>query len=307
MDKTVLDVVVNDFIQYITKQQRYSSHTIDGYRRDLTQLKLFVTQHFSGLPFDRIMKKGVLRSFIFSLSEQDIKARTLARKVAAIKSFCKFCVRFDYLSANPAKTLSAPKLDKPLPSFLTLNQTEALAETDIESVQKCGWTALRDKAIVELFYGTGLRLSELHGLDTGVIDKKRALIRVVGKGKKERIVPVTPDAIQATELYVRARPHGPGKNLPLFINNKGERLSRRTIQRVVEKQLAAVSRQKKKSPHVLRHSFATHLMDAGADIRAVKELLGHASLGTTQVYTHVSKEQLLKTYRQAHPRSGNPE
>ncbi len=307
MSEITLDSVVNDFIQYITKQQGYSPNTVDGYRRDLHQLKSFVSEQFDQIPFDRIMTKGVLRSFIFSLSEKRLKARSLARKVAAIKSFCKFCVRFEYLETNPAKALSTPKLDKPLPSFLTRNQAEALGEIDLETVQSAGWIAMRDRAIIELLYGSGLRLSELHGLDIGAIEKKRALIRVVGKGSRERIVPVTPDAIEAVERYRRVCPSTTDTEKPLFVNKKGQRLARRTIQLIVEKQLAKVSQQKKRSPHVLRHSFATHLMDGGADIRAVKELLGHASLGTTQVYTHVSKEELLKTYRQAHPRSGKKE
>jgi integrase/recombinase XerC len=205
------------------------------------------------------------------------------------------------LSVNPSKTLATPKMDKPLPVFLTGTQAEELEE--VTSAEDNA----RDRAIVEFFYGSGIRLSELHGLAFGDIDRGKMTVRVMGKGRKERIVPLTGQSVEALEEYMKARAGESGAGDPVFVNGKGARLSRRQIERIVSKSLARVSQQKKKSPHVLRHSFATHLLDSGADIRAVKELLGHSSLATTQVYTHISREHLMKVYRQAHPKAETSE
>jgi integrase/recombinase XerC len=219
--------------------------------------------------------------------------------VAALKSFSRYCVKNRILSGNPAKTLANPKLDKPLPAFITTKQADMLAAGDPEDEQ-----GIRNRAVVELLYGSGIRLAELQQLTAGAIDRRSRVVRVLGKGRKERVVPVTLDAIDLIDRYISVRAVAKEQTDPLFVNKAGKRLSRRQIERIVQRELAAVSQLRKKSPHVLRHSFATHLLDAGADIRAVKELLGHASLATTQVYTHISKEHLLKVYRQAHPRSG---
>jgi integrase/recombinase XerC len=302
---TSLHENIQSFLDYILKEKGYSVLTVEAYKRDLEQFAGFVSQNFSNVPFDEIMKKGVLRSFTFSLGDLALKPRSVARKIATLKSFSKFCMKQDLVSTNPAKLLANPKLDKPLPAFLTEKQAQDLGSAaGVADVRKQSpLDAARNRAIVELLYGSGIRLAELHSLDVGTIEYKRASVRVLGKGRKERVVPVTGQAIDAIRRYLDKRVISKSHDDPLFTNEKGSRLSRRQIERVVARELSLVSQQKKKSPHVLRHSFATHLLDRGADIRAVKELLGHASLATTQVYTHMSKEHLLKVYRQAHPRA----
>jgi integrase/recombinase XerC len=301
---STLQETIQSFLDYLLKEKGYSRHTVDAYRRDMEQFSSFVSQQYGDATFDDIMKKGVMRSFTFSLGELALKPRSVARKIATLKSFSKFCMRRKRISVNPAKLLANPKLDKPLPAFLTEKQAQGLE--DISQTASAGRNPVdeqRDRAIVELLYGTGMRLSELQSCDVGTIDYRRASVRVLGKGRKERVVPVTEQAVTAINSYLDLRKTSKAHDAPLFANDKGGRLSRRQIERIVGRELSKVSQQKKRSPHVLRHSFATHLLDHGADIRAVKELLGHASLSTTQVYTHMSKEHLLKVYRLAHPRA----
>jgi integrase/recombinase XerC len=299
----------NSFLEYLQKEKGYSGHTVSAYKSDLDQFKEFVKNLAGAETLESIMEKRVLRSFTYSLGDHKLKPRSIARKVAALKSFSKYCIKRHFLSVNQAKLISAPKLDKPLPAFLTEKQAVALAEPangqSISPLHPSGnvINILRNKAIVELFYGSGLRLSELHACNRDTVDVRRRTVRVLGKGNKERIVPVTDQLLALLERYIQMRPDKGGPDLALFTNSKGRRLSRRHIERIVSAEVAKVTQQKKKSPHVLRHSFATHLLDGGADIRAVKELLGHASLSTTQIYTHMSKEHLLKVYKQAHPRA----
>jgi tyrosine recombinase XerC len=298
MSQKSIEQIIKDFLDYLLKQRGYSANTVDAYRRDLAQYCEYANDTVGTNDARELLTKGVLRTFIYSFREHGFKSRTIARKVATLKSLAKYCVKNKIIAINPAKTLSTPKLDKPLPTFLTQRQTGAMVPEDRTDI-----AAVRNRAIVELFYGTGMRLAELHALNADTIDRKNRLVRVLGKGRKERVVPVTPIAIELIERYLGMRKDTRGAGSPLFTGKDGKRLSRRQIERVVGSELAAVSQAKKKSPHVLRHSFATHLLDAGADIRAVKELLGHASLSTTQVYTHVSKEHLMKVYAQAHPRA----
>jgi integrase/recombinase XerC len=315
MTMSQLTATVASFLDYLKKEKGYSAHTLDAYRRDLGQFDAFITAVSPPDALDKIMEKRMLRAFTASLADRKIKPRSIARKVAALKSFSKYCVKRRLLSFNPAKTILTPRLDKPLPSFLTERQALALsgqaAQTaaPADKLPKNRLLHLRNKAIVELFYGSGIRLAELHSLNTGAINIIKSIVKVMGKGRKERIVPITGLAAELVGEYASLRPGPGGADAPLFVNERGIRLSRRHIERLVGVEIAKVSQQKKKSPHVLRHSFATHLLDGGADIRAVKELLGHVSLSTTQIYTHMSKERLLKVYQQAHPRArenGNP-
>ena len=300
---TGLNSVIASFLDYLLKEKGYSPLTVEAYKRDLAQFVLFVNQNCCDISFDEIMKKGILRSFTFSLGDMTLKSRSVARKIATLRSFSKFCVKRHLVEINPAKLLANPKLDKPLPSFLTETQAQNLENHNGASVKMSASDAARNTAIVELLYGSGIRLAELHSLDADTIDYKKGYVRVLGKGRKERIVPVTAQTIAAVQKYLGSRISGAGHGTPLFTNKNGERLSRRQIERIVERELSGVTQQKKKSPHVLRHSFATHLLDRGADIRAVKELLGHSSLSTTQIYTHVSIERLKQTYKKAHPKS----
>ena len=289
------------FLEYIAKERAYSPLTITAYRNDLEQFRRSVQGQSAGEPeLAAALAREPMRAFVYSLSRGGMKPRSLARKIAALKSLSKYCVRTGLLAANPASLLVTPKLDKPLPAFLTETQAEALA------VARQGTDPvadLRNRAIIELFYGSGIRLAELHALDSTTIDYRQLTMRVIGKGRKERVVPVTRQAAETVRAYHAARAGTPGPRVAMLTNDKGERLSMRQIQRVVVRALSEVTQQKKRSPHVLRHTFATHMLDSGADVRAIKELLGHASLGTTQIYTHVSKERLRAAYRQAHPRA----
>ncbi|MCL2689096.1 MAG: tyrosine recombinase XerC [Chitinispirillia bacterium] len=291
--------IIERFLQYARKEKGYSEHTFEAYKSDLEQFLLFLSEKNIALTVSSALSKSSLRAFTYNLREGGLKARSIARKVASLKSLCRYCVKHNILSVNPSKTLSTPKMDKPLPVFLTNSQAASLEEVTTNDENT------RNRAIVEFFYGSGIRLSELHGLKFGDIDKQKMTVKVLGKGKKERIVPLTDQAVDALEDYLKVRTGQTGLSELIFVNSRGEHISRRQIERVVSKTLSHVCLQKKKSPHVLRHSYATHLLDAGADIRAVKELLGHASLSTTQVYTHISREHLLKVYRKAHPRAEN--
>ena len=294
---------IASFLEYLLKERGYSQHTVEAYAGDLSQFAGYVEKNNSASSFEEVMTKGVMRAFTYSLGERNLRPRSVGRKVAALKSFSKFCVKKKLITANPAKLLASPKLDKPLPAFLTERQASELEDTDKQATPASPLETIRNRGIVELFYGSGMRLSELHGLNAGAIDYRVASLRVLGKGRKERIVPVTDQALILLRQYLERRQGPKAFDAPLFTNSRGERLSKRQIERIVVRELSRVSRQKKRSPHVLRHSFATHLLDRGADIRAVKELLGHASLSTTQIYTHMSKEHLLKVYRLAHPRA----
>jgi integrase/recombinase XerC len=292
---TELCRLLGGFLEYTRKEKGYSEHTVEAYRGDLSQFVEFLLHVGHPLTVSALSKQP-LRLFLHDVGRLGLKARSVARKVAAVKSLCRYCVKIGVLTVNPAKALSTPKLDSPLPVFLTAAQAESLEGAAAAD-------SARNRAIVEFFYGSGIRLSELHGLTFGSIDRRGMTVRVMGKGRKERIVPVTAQSVNALDEYLKERHGGIDQHDPVFVNAKGERLSARQIERIVSASLSQVSQQKKKSPHVLRHSYATHLLDAGADIRAVKELLGHASLSTTQVYTHISREHLLKVYKQAHPRA----
>ncbi|MDR2591476.1 MAG: tyrosine recombinase XerC [Chitinispirillales bacterium] len=293
---TELCRLLNGFLDYTRKEKGYSEHTVEAYRSDLSQFVEFLLHRGHPLTVSAALSKQPLRLFLHDVGRLKLKARSVARKVAAVKSLCRYCVKTGVLAVNPAKALSTPKLDSPLPAFLTEAQAESLEGAAAAD-------SARNRAIVEFFYGSGIRLSELHGLTFENIDRRSMTVRVMGKGRKERIVPVTTQSIEALDEYLKERQGGADMRDPVFVNAKGERLSARQIERIVSASISQVSEQKKKSPHVLRHSYATHLLNAGADIRAVKELLGHASLSTTQVYTHISREHLLKVYKQAHPRA----
>lgn len=296
--QTELALTINKFCEYLEKEKRYSTHTLDAYRMDLDQFSQYLLEQKLGTaPLETVLKKPVLRGFAFSVSSSGHKPRSIARKIAALKSLCRYCLKHKLISTNPSKSLASPKLDKLLPVFLTEKQTAELTKPTNSK-----WESLRNYTIIEFFYGSGIRLSELRNIKIQDIDQRQKLIRVLGKGNKERIVPITESALEALREYLQQRPSDISVDI-IFTNKNGDALSARQIERIVEKNLNPVTLQKKKSPHVLRHSFATHMMDGGADIRAVKELLGHSSLGTTQIYTHVSKEHILKVYRQAHPRA----
>jgi len=289
------------FMDYLRKERGYSEHTLCAYSHDLDQFALYCGSAKCNDELKSCMNKTHLRAFLFQLSRDKMKPRSIARKLAALKSFSRYCLRQGWLQANPTKVLATPKADRTLPVFLTKKQTDELLANHEKGASVNG--GLRDRLIVEFFYGSGIRLSELHALDISSVDMKNETVRVLGKGRKERIVPLTHIAVMMMKDYLQESGRSGLIDGPIFIAPKGTRLSQRRIQIIVSRELSAVSKQKKRSPHVLRHSFATHLMDGGADIRVVKELLGHSSLNTTQIYTHVSREHLVRAYMQAHPRA----
>lgn len=241
-----------------------------------------------------------MRRLVASLSASRLAKRSIQRKLAAVKSFARFLVADGALTADPTLGLAGPRAEKRLPSFLRKREIDLLfaepaAPTEVE---------LRDRAILELLYGTGIRLSELTGLKKEHVDLSGGLVRVLGKGNKQRVVPVGRAAAGALRAYLGVRTGGrPGRGEPLFTNARGGVLSGRTVQRIVARRLGQVSEARQLSPHVLRHTFATHMLNAGADLRAVQELLGHASLSSTQIYTHVTTERLKEVYRKSHPRA----
>jgi integrase/recombinase XerC len=231
----------------------------------------------------------------------------VARKLSAVRVFYRFLYRNDLVDVNPARLVRTPRKREDLPGYLTRGQAEALFDTLEEYAAEGDPLTLRDRALIEIIYSCGLRLAEVQGLDDDDVDRTRGLARVLGKGGKERIVPVGRQAVEAIERYLERRSEisrsTDEDERALFVSRRGRRLSRRQIQRSVGRWLTWVAGGEELSTHALRHTFATHLLDSGADLMAVKELLGHASLSTTRIYTHTSRERLLKTYRRSHPRA----
>jgi tyrosine recombinase XerC len=290
---------ISEFLAFLKHEKNASPHTLAGYEHDLRQVAAYLKEREV-----RWDKAGnvLLRGFLAELHEKKRKKSTIGRKLAALRSFYDFCVRKKWIAENPAKVLATPKQEKNIPSFLT--EDEAAALLDLPKTAKP--LDLRDRAILELFYATGIRVSELVGVEMGDIHFTERLVRVRGKGKKERIVPFGRKAQEALEEYFRARPRlagGAGADAAVFLNYRGGRLTTRSVERMVRKYVRRTAVARKISPHSLRHSFASHLLGRGADLRVIQELLGHSSLATTQKYTHVDLKQLLEVYKKSHPRS----
>jgi len=299
MNGIPLETHIQNYLRYLYSERNYSPMTVDSYRRDLYQFLEFLQPQAGGV---ETIGREEIRDFLASLSEKGLSKRTINRKLACLRSFFKFLVKNGTLKVNPARGISSLKTGMGLPSFLTIPETiDMLKLPPSETV-----LGLRDKALLEVFYSTGIRLRELVGLDLDDVDFKNGLIKVTGKGGKERIVPLGRKAASAVKDYLARRNEllsQDSDNRALFLNRDGKRLSPRGVQRRVAKYLQLISEAERLSPHTLRHTFATHLLDSGADLQAVKELLGHASLSTTQIYTHVTVEKLKKIYQQAHPRA----
>jgi len=301
---------VEAYLKVLEDERQLSPHTVSAYRRDLKDLSSFLTEYL-GTPewawggVDRL----ALRSFLGWCLRRGLSRRTIGRKLSAVRGLFRFLHLEDRLPTNPARAMRAPKAEKRLPGHLSRIETEAVFALAEARAAENDLKGTRTLTILELLYGSGLRLSELGDLDWARLDFRRAQVKVRGKGKKERIIPVTRKALQALRRYEPRRHEalarrGSGTDSdPLLVNNRGGRLSGRSIQRSVRDLLSGAAADAGTSVHSIRHSFATHLLDAGADLMAVKELLGHVSLSTTQIYTHTSKERLKKVYNQAHPRS----
>jgi integrase/recombinase XerC len=290
---------ISEFLAFLKHEKNASPHTLAGYERDLRQVAAYLKER--DVRWDKA-GNVLLRGFLAELHEKKRKKSTIGRKLAALRSFYAFCIRKRWTAENPAKVLATPKQEKNVPSFLS--EDEAAALLDLPRTGKP--LDLRDKAMLELFYATGIRVSELVGIETGDLHFGERLVRVRGKGKKERIVPFGRKAKEALEEYSRVRPRLGDKaaaGAAFFLNYRGERLTTRSVQRMVRKYIRRTAVARKISPHSLRHSFASHLLGRGADLRVIQELLGHASLATTQKYTHVDLKQLLEVYKKSHPRS----
>ena len=298
-----MEKIVRGFLEYLETERNYSAHTILSYETDLMSLVQFLRNEKIE-SFDQVHKES-LRAFIGFLLDEGFASRSVARKIASLRSFFKYLRRHKIVESNPALVLITPKVGKRLPMFLDEQSMRKL----FLSSDQTGPNKKRDLAIMELFYSTGIRLSELINLTLNDLKQEEGLIKVKGKGRKERFVPVGKKALSVINEYLATR-----KDLlleaqrtynerSLFVTGKGQKLYPQAVGRIVRKYIGAVSEIEKKSPHVLRHTFATHLLNHGADIRAVKELLGHESLSTTQVYTHVSSARMKKVYEESHPKA----
>ncbi len=308
---------VDDFLRYAEHERRLSPHTTSAYRRDVRQFAAFLdgylgTAEWGWGQVDRL----AIRSFLGALEKDGLRRASIQRKLSALRAFYAFLHRTDRVSSSPARLVRAPRRERPLPGYLTEEGADDLCARLAELARlEGGFLPLRRWALLELLYSCGIRLAEVQGLDVLDVDLRRREARVLGKGRKERVVPLGRGAVEAIEAYLpsrseilRTRPRDAGRpsgTRALFLSMRGARLSKRQIQRDVTAALRSVSEGERLSTHSLRHSFATHLLDRGADLVSVKELLGHASLSTTRIYTHTSVERLKRVHARAHPRGGD--
>jgi integrase/recombinase XerC len=291
---------IRAFLEYCEIEKNYSEHTLRAYQRALEELYDFLKDSFDEIPALNSLKAEDIRPFLGWLHEKGLAKKSLRIKIAAVKSFFAFCQKRGITERNPAALVASPKVDKKIPSFLQNSEAEALFKNFDISTAK----GARDAAICELFYSCGLRLSELLKARLQDVNFTQNTVRVFGKGRKERIVPVGGKALEALKNYLLKRSEFLKTPIDLiFLSSRGTEMNPSVVYRMVRAALAAVTESQKKSPHVLRHTFATHMLDAGADITAVSEMLGHASLSTTQIYTHVSVERLKNAYKKAHPKA----
>jgi integrase/recombinase XerC len=286
------------FLRHLDRERNASPHTVRAYGEDLAQFGRHVRAELGreGRPQD--VDHLLIRAFLARLHRQGLKSVSAARKLATLRTFFRYLCREGVLDRNPARSLLSPRLEKRVPTHLDEPDITLLVEMPGD-----GDAAVRGRAILELLYATGIRCSELVGLDLGEIDRSGRMIRVLGKGRKERIVPFGTRAGSAIDAYLPVRSQARPRTDALFINARGGRLTDRSVRLLVAQRVKAVAIARRVSPHTLRHSFATHLLERGADLRAIQELLGHASLSTTQRYTHVNTRHLLEIYNKSHPRS----
>jgi integrase/recombinase XerC len=340
-------VVIMAFLNYLKLEKRFSEHTAKCYGADLAQYCEFLQAHFAhGSPENKNVEEShdyygghhheghgsgvatavlaqtkpkldqlllsvqvdTVRSFMAFLNEKNYSKATIARKVATLRSFYRFLVKTSRVGSNPVMSIRTPKQDKKLPKFLEYDQIKSLLETPPADT----WLGARDRAIMETLYSTGIRVSELVALNLEDIDFLGEVIHVRGKGKKERIAPIGSAALQALQHYIdfrnkKAAGSPDFESKVLFVNKHGKRLSTRSVCRKMDKYLKTAGLDPSISPHTLRHSFATHMLNNGADLRSVQKLLGHQSLSTTQIYTHLTTKKIKNVYDEAHPRSAGPE
>ena len=305
-----MEKMIEKYLRYLKIERNASVHTITSYKNDLTSFNNFCKTQFEIAPSNvdiNLITRLTLRLWLGNLSEEGLAKSSIARKVAALKSFFKYCFKRGYIEKNPAHLLVIPKKEKTLPKTVTPDDIVRLLESiDISSPQ-----GLQDRAILEILYSTGIRVSELVSLNIFDVDLRSSQISVIGKGNKQRMIPIGSTAHRIMKEFLRERSKLYGKRTDadahraLFLAASGQRIYDRSIRHTVERYLKIHSEVTQKSPHVLRHSFATHMLDNGADIRIIKEFLGHSNLAATQIYTHTSVERLKNVYEQAHPRAKN--
>jgi integrase/recombinase XerC len=296
---------ITEYLTHLEKERDVSPHTVKAYGRDLAAFTDFCDRHYGSWKWETVDRVG-LRGFLGEMQRRGLSKRSAARALSAVRSLYRYLQEHHNLSHNIARAAKVPKLDKRLPTYLDQVQTQqlfALAETRAQADELI---PTRDLAVLELFYSTGIRLSELSGMNLDDLDLLSDQLKVRGKGRKERLVPVGSRAVLALRRYLNLReavvPRSGSDRRAVFVGQRGRRLTPRSIQRIVHRLFDSVGGDGLRV-HSLRHTFATHMLDAGADLRAVQELLGHASLSTTQIYTHTSVERLKKVYNQAHPRA----
>lgn len=297
----LIQSLIPDFLNYLRFEKRYSQHTIIAYQQDLEQYYTFIEGQY-GIKEIEEVNASILKSWLANLRlEKEVQIRTINRKISSIRSFYRFLLRKGQIHQNPSIVLKVLKTPKRLPSFIKEDQTSDLLSHPATE----DWRARTAWLILEVLYNTGLRVSELVGLKEKHIDFRAAHVKVLGKGNKERIIPLKPEMLKALQQYIEDKVNLPTEvdRLSLFVNSKGRSVNVKYVYREVKGQLASIGQISKKSPHVMRHTFATHLLNNGADLNAIKELLGHASLAATQVYTHNSIEKLKEVHKQAHPKA----
>ncbi len=296
----IMETLILEFIQFIQFEKRYAENTIISYKNDLEQFSAFIEKEYDMHEIAGV-KHTIIRSWIVKLMEEDISPRSINRKLSSLKSLYKYALRKGIVTKNPMSKIVAPKTSKKLPVFVEQQNIQKLLDEDASTISaEDAPSNQRDKLIIELLYATGMRRTELIHIEKSQIDSYRNQIKVLGKGKKERIIPLPQELIQHIHQYLDNTKDVSSDYL--FHDKNGKLLAPHAIYAIVKKQLAKVTTLNKKSPHVLRHTFATHLLNNGADINAVKELLGHANLSATQVYTHNTIEKLKNVHKQAHPR-----
>jgi integrase/recombinase XerC len=293
-----IESLVGAFTRHLDAERGFSQNTVRSYRSDLLDLAEFAAER--SVTEAAAVDLALLRDWMWAAAERGMARTSLARRAAAARSFGAWLALTGAVTADPASRLKSPKADSHLPRVLTAEQIRDLFDHLTTLADTGDVIARRDLAIVELLYGSALRVSEVVGLDIGSVDLGRQTVRVLGKGSKQRVVPFGAPARRAVAAYLEVRPGGP---VALFLNTRGARVGTRTVYELVARLLNDLPGTGPSGPHALRHTAATHLLDGGADLRAVQELLGHASLGTTQIYTHVSTERLKQSYALAHPRA----
>ncbi len=288
---------IEEYLGYLGTERNVSPHTLKAYRTDLEMFREFLVRESGSEMAPESVSHLAVRRYL-ALLHKDHKKSSIGRSLAAIRALFKYLLREGKVRSNPAELVSAPKKEKKVPFHLNIDEITAL----VESPRENSLSGMRDRVILETLYSSGIRLSELTGLNVGDLDLENGLVRVLGKGGKERIVPLGRHAVDAVKAYLSAR-RDPPRDSPLILNARGGRLTGRSVARIIDKHILGIAAMKKISPHTLRHTFATHMLEGGADLRAIQELLGHASLSTTQKYTHVSIDRLMEVYDKAHPKA----